>query len=62
MVLIFSSVSGLKTLPSFTTRAMATVEAVPNSPANLSWAWMNGWSGHRSRALVLTSVTGPGMR
>jgi hypothetical protein len=60
MTEIFSSVSGVKTVPPFTTRPMATREEVPNLPANLSWAWMNGWSGHRSRALVSTRVTGPG--
>ena len=59
---IFAIVSGVKMVPSFTTTATATVAEPPNFEANLSWAWMNGWSGHCARASVSMRTIGPGSR
>ena len=57
---IFAIVSGVKIVPSFTITPMATREEEPNFAANLSWAWMKGWSGQRSRSRVSTRTHGPG--
>ena len=59
---IFWMVSGVKMVPSSTTRAMATSAEPPNLAENLSWARMKGWSGHWARATVSTRTEGAGQR
>jgi hypothetical protein len=57
---IFWRISGVKIVPSLTTTAITTSAEVPNSDANLSWAAMNGCSGHSERSLASSRTCGPG--